>query len=76
MVMSGCPQKPNKNMEKRASETENLRINFCTMSQNDMLGIIQTRFRKVSMRTQLIFRDKRSFEIFEFVFLFSFGHRW
>ena len=64
-----APQKPSKNMEKRTKfcDQKNFRRQKTKCRESP-----ETHFRKVSWRSALISRGKRSFEIFEFVFLFFF----
>ena len=62
-----APQKPSKNMEKREKFRDKKHFRHRKTKCRESS---ETRFRKVSMRTQLILRGKRSFKIFEFVFPF------
>ena len=65
-----APQKPSKNVVKRAFETKTFRTKFFRRGKMKCWGSSETRFRKVSKRTEPCLRGKRSFEIFEFVLSF------
>ena len=62
-----APQKPSKNMEKRAKICDKF---FFRRRKTKCRESPETHFRKVSWRSALISRGKRSHEIFEFVFPF------
>ena len=71
-----APQKPSKNVVKRAFDTKNVRKQIFRRRKTKCWGLSETCFRKVSKRTELCLRGKRSFEIFEFILSFFFRHSW